>query len=93
MVRVRIQKIIWSEFTKKHIKKHGVSVDEAENVIHSDAYRLEGYSGRKILVNKVGKRILSVVVEMTGNKLVVVTARDADKQERQGFYEKTKNGS
>lgn len=86
MVRVRIQKIIWDEFTRNHIKKHKVTVNETEKVIYSDAYIFEGHSGKKILVNRVGTRIISVVVKMTGNKLTVVTARDSDSAERKGLY-------
>lgn len=93
MVIVRIQKIIWTEEIISHIKKHNVTVKEAEEVITSDSYVLEGHSGKKILVSRVGSRILSVVTEMTGNKLKVKTARDSDKHERQGYYEfeKSKN--
>lgn len=90
MVRVRIQKVIWDEYTRHHIKKHRVTVDEAEKVIYSDAYIIEGHSGKKILVNRVGSRIISVVVMMTGNKLLAVTARDSDREERKGFYEHEK---
>lgn len=93
MVIVRIQKIVWNEFTLKHINKHCVSIEEAERVIRSDALSLEGHSGKRILVNKVGKRIISVIVKIEGNKLTVVTARDADKAERQGHYEKIKKTS
>lgn len=87
MVIVRVQKIIWGEGVEVHIREHKVSVKEAEEVIRSDAYILGGHSGRKILINRVGQRIISVVVEMTGNKLKVKTARDSDKEEREGFYE------
>lgn len=93
MVIVRVQKIIWGEFTLGHIKKHRVTTEEAENVIRSDALSLEGHSGKRILVNKVGERIISVVVKIDGNKLTVITARDADKTERRGHYEKIKETS
>lgn len=93
MVIVRIQKIIWGKFTAEHIKKHGVTPQQAEKVIYSNAVTLEGHSGKKILVNKVGERILSVIVKMAGNKLTVVTARDADKTERREYYEKIKKTS
>lgn len=94
MVRVRIRKIEWG-YSPEHFKKHTVSTGEVESVIFSDAHIVEGHSGRKILVNKVQERIISVVVWMTGNKLYVITARDANKNERRGFYEfkKTKTNS
>lgn len=87
MVKVRIQKIIWGEKIVRHIEKHKVTVVETEKVINSDAMILEGHSGRKILVNRVDERILSVVVTMKGNKLEVITTRDSDKEERAKFYE------
>ena len=91
MVVVRIQKIIWDEFTIDHIKKHRVTVSEVEKVIYSDAYEIDGHSGKKILVNRVRLRIISVVVLMKGNKLTIVTARDSNKDERKGLYEHEKN--
>ncbi len=95
MTVVRIQKIIWSEFTVGHIKKHEVTVEEAELVIKSDALSLEGHNGKRILVNKVNSRIIAVIVKMIGNKLYVATARDASDKERKDFYEykKIKTGT
>lgn len=90
MARVRIQKIFWGN-TEEHFKKHEVTLKEAENVISSDAYIVEGHSGRKILINRVGKRIIAVAVRMVGNKLYVATARDASEKERKGFYDYEKN--
>lgn len=91
MTSVRIQKIIVSKGIEEHIGKHQVTLEEANEVIHSDVFIIEGHSGRKILVSKVGRRILSVIVEMTGNKLKIKTARDANKIERGGYYEFEKN--
>ncbi len=96
MVIVRIQKLILSQHAQEHAKKkHNVSVSEIESVIYSDAYEIEGYSGRKILINRVGPKIIAVIVKMEGNKLAVFTARDASDRERQGLYkyEKSKTGS
>lgn len=87
MVIVRIRKIIWAEGIEDHIQKHKISVKEAEQVINADSHILEGHTGRKILVNRVGTRIVSVIVLIVGNKLYVVTARDADSRERKEFYE------
>lgn len=95
MTIVRIQKIIWNERTREHVSKHRVTLDEAKSVINSDALIIDGHSGKKILVNRTGRRILSIIVKMQGNKLEIVTARDASDKERQGLYEyeKTKTGS
>ncbi|MCL5432424.1 MAG: hypothetical protein M1484_05065 [Patescibacteria group bacterium] len=71
----------------EHIGLHRVAIEEVKTVINSDALILEGHSRRKILVGRVGRRILSVIVEMTGNKLKLKTARDADEKERKTFYE------
>jgi len=87
MVRVRIQKIIWDKYNTEHIKKHGVTVEEVEKIIRSDVHIKEGYSGKKILISRVGSRLLAVVGTMKVNKIYVVTARDASSKERQEFYE------
>ncbi len=87
MTRVRIQKIIWTTGIKEHIAVHKVTLEEAEYVIFSDALILEGHSYRKILVNRLASRIISVIVEIKGNKLKVFTARDASQIERKKYYE------
>lgn len=87
MTVVRIQKIIWGKGIPEHISKHAVTTDETEIVIRSDALILEGHSKRKILVNRLASRIISVIVEIKGNKLKVFTARDASQIERNKFYE------
>ena len=91
MVKLRFQKIIWNEYVKKHIKKHGVSIEEVEEVIRSDVLIKERYSGRKILAQRIGTRLLAVIVIMSGNKVFVVTARDANDKERQDYYEDEEN--
>ncbi len=91
MTVVRVQKIIWGKGVEEHIREHIVTANEVESVIRSDALILEGHSRRKIIVNRVGTRILSVIVEMSGNKLKIKTARDADKEERKELYEYEKS--
>ena len=91
MVIIRIQKIIWDKYNTEHIKKHGVTIDEAESVIKSDVFIKEGHSGKKILIKKVRQRILAVIGTIKTNKIYVVTARDASSKERQDYYEYKKN--
>lgn len=91
MVKVRIQKIIWDKYNTEHIKKHGVTVEEVEKVIASDVNISEGHSGKKILVSRIELRLLAVIGSMKGNKIYIVTARDASKEERQKFYEYEQN--
>lgn len=91
MVVVRIQKIIWDKHNTKHIKKHCVSIEEIETIIKADVFIKEGYSGKKLLIGRVGSRILTVIGTMKINKIYVVTARDASFKERHDFYEYEKN--
>lgn len=91
MVTVRIQKIIWDKYNTEHIKKHDVTVEEVGNIIKSDVFIKEGYLGKKILIGRVGSRLLAVIGTIKINRIYVVTARDASPKERLDYYEYEKN--
>lgn len=94
MTKIKIKKLTWQSWNKEHIKKHNVSVEEVEMAAKNMVAHKKGYLGRYIAIGRSGIRILAVIVnrEKTG-QYVVVTARDASKEERKKVYEKEKNWS
>lgn len=91
MTSININELIWDSFNKEHIKKHKVTITEAEEtIVHIKAHR-KGYGNRIILIGRSGKRIISIIVaKEKDKKYYIVTARDADTKERKIVYEKEK---
>ena len=91
MTKIRIEQLIWDEFNTEHIKKHHVTKEVVEEAIQNINTHKEGYSGRIILIGRVGKRILAILVAPEENKKYYpVTVRDADKKERKLLYDNEK---
>lgn len=91
MVKIKIEQLIWDNWNKEHIKKHTVTIAEAEEAIQKVNAHRKGYSGRIILIGRSGKRILAILVAPEENKKYYpVTVRDADKKERKLLYENEK---
>lgn len=92
MTRIVIKKLIWDEWNREHIKKHNVTVGEAEEAVANLVAHRRGKKGRFIAIGRSGSRIISVLVgrEKTGI-YYVATARDSDKRERRIVYDKEKN--
>ena len=82
---------MWDAWNLEHIKKHAVDKEEAEAAIKNLCYHKKAHSGRYLLVGRSGKRILAVVLKKEKQTVYyLVTARDADKKERERLYEKEK---
>ncbi len=94
MTRIKIKKLTWQDWNREHIKKHGVSVEEVETAAKNMVAHKKGYLGRYVAIGRSGARILAIIVnkEKAGYYLVV-TARDASKEERKKVYEKEKSRS
>lgn len=87
MSKIKIERLVWDEWNKEHIKKHQVTQQEIEEAILKIVAHRKGYSGRTILIGRSGKRIVSIIVSKERrNAYYVVTARDADKKERRLVY-------
>lgn len=92
MTRIAVKNLIWNTWNKEHIKKHNVTLEEAETAAKNLIVHKRGYKGRYVLTGRTGTRILSIiVVREKAKKYLVVTARDADKNERRSVYAKEKN--
>lgn len=85
---IRVDRLIWDEGNIAHIARHEVTQAEVEEVCHNNPTQLTGHSGRIMLVGPTNTgRAVSVVLEPEVGKYTwyPVTARSADKKERQ-FY-------
>lgn len=89
MTRVTVKQLIWDAWNLEHIKKHRLTVNEVEVATVNSLAQKKGKKGRYIIIGRSGKRIVSVAVSRKGTGIYyVVTARDADKRERNILYEK-----
>ena len=78
-------------------EKHGVSFTEAE-LAFEDFYAIEEYDGehssadesRYKMLAMAGEKILLVVYTMRGENFRIISARDAEKYERE-FYERQRS--
>ena len=84
---LEIEKLIWDNWNKNHIARHGVSSDEVEEACHIPHAIRETYKNRLMLIGITKKnRILAIVLEKEAEKsYYVVTARTANRKEQQIF--------
>ena len=87
-----MSKSIWDEWNKKHINKHKVTVNEAEEVYKSTKITKQSYLERTLILGKTKEnRYLTIVISTEKQKgSYVVSARDMSKYERRYYYEQTK---
>ena len=85
---------IWDSANSSHIALHGISSEEAEQVISNDPLEIErqfrnGEARFVQLGETLSGRVLVVVITPRGDDLRVVTAFPADRQWRK-FYSEQK---
>lgn len=91
MTRIKIKELIWDEYNVKHIKKHSVSVDEAEEAVRNVIAHKVGKKGRYIAMGRSRTRLISLIVRrVSSGAYYPVSARDSSKKERREIYEKEK---
>lgn len=91
MTRILVKKLIWDKWNIEHIKKHGITVEEVENISRNIIAHKKAKQGRYLIIGRAGSRILSVIINRKGVGIYYpVTARDAAKKERRSAYEKEK---
>ena len=89
MTKVIIRELVFDEYNLAHIKKHGVTREEMEEVGKNFLYHRKTHTGRYLAVGRAGLRIITLVIRRESQgKYYVVTARDASKKERRDVYEK-----
>ncbi len=91
MTRIIIKELIWDTYNIEHIKKHNVTIIEAEVAAKNLIAHKIGKKERYIAIGRSGTRIISVVVRrVRAGVYYPVTVRDSDKKERRLLYEKEK---
>lgn len=89
MTRIVIKKLVWDAYNIEHIKKHNVTVDEAEEAVKNFVSHKKGERGRYIAIGRSGSRLISLIVRRESiGVYYLVTARDSSKKERKEIYEK-----
>lgn len=91
MTRIVVKKLVWDSYNVEHIKKHGVTVGEVEEVAKNIITHKKAKLGRYLIIGRVGGRIISVAVsKQKAGVYYPATARDSAKKERKIVYEKEK---
>ena len=88
--------LVWDEWNKKHIERHGVFPYEVEAVCKGISLWLEAKKNRLMVIGRTqADRILAVILDETADSgfYYVVTARPADKKERNQYSEWIKKES
>ena len=62
MTRIRIKELVWDEYNVEHIKKHNVSIAEAEEAVKNLKAHKAGKKGRYIAIGRSGTRLISLIV-------------------------------
>ena len=89
MTRIRVKTIIWDDWNREHIKKHSVSISEAEGVGRKIIYHRKTDKNRYLAVGRSGNRIITLIIRrLEPTTYFLTTARDASKKERKIVYEK-----
>ena len=83
-----MEKLIWDDWNKNHIKKHNVIIDEVEEIYKKWDFKHESYLGRKEYFGTTKRgRMLVIVVSYKGiRKPYVVSTRDMSRKERRKYY-------
>ena len=91
MTRIVVKKLIWDIYNTEHIKKHKVVSKEVIEAAKKLLYHRKTYNNRYLAVGRSGKRLITFIIRRVApTEYYLVTARDSDKIERKGAYEKEK---
>lgn len=91
MTRIVIKKLVWDDWNRKHIEKHGVSQEEIEIAGNKSIYHKRTYKERYLVIGRSGRRLITIVLKrIDSDTYYLITARDASKKERKIAYEKEK---
>ena len=86
------KKLLWDEWNKEHIKKHGVTIVEIEEVWRSKTIEYDSYLERKVILGKTkDERLLTIIISVTNDqRYYVISSRDMSKKERRIYYDSQK---
>jgi len=81
-----IRALIWDEWNRDHIQKHGITVDEVEEVIANRRVAFASYKNRLVVIGPNNQGQIRVVVAGpapgTDDDYYVFSARPASRKER-----------
>lgn len=91
MTRIIIKELVWDAYNTEHIKKHNITICEAEEAVKNFISHKKGKKGRYLAIGKSGSKLISLIVRRESiGVYYLVTARDSSKKERKEIYEKEK---
>lgn len=84
---LRVAELIWDEWNEDHIANHGVSRHEIEELAWNRPFatRARGGSYRLIGQSDSGRFLTVFISPRGGRRFYVVTARDAESEERRAY--------
>ena len=88
---MRIDELIWDDWNEEHVGRHGVSAEEAEEVVFdpgSAFFRTSRAGVTRYLVlgpTEAGRYLFVVLEPVSGRRAYVVTARDMTDGEKGRF--------
>ncbi len=86
--------LVWNEWNREHIKKHSITVAEAEEAYNNEIGRSESYEKRQSIygITLQGRPITVVVSYAKQKGPYVLSVRPMSKKERRDYlYESQKN--
>jgi uncharacterized DUF497 family protein len=86
-----MKELIWDDWNKNHIKKHSVTIDEAEEIYKNKKLEIDSYLDRKKLygITKKGRMMIIIVSYVKNKNPYIFSARDMSRKERREYYEQT----
>lgn len=89
---IQIRKLVWTDGNIDHIARHNVTKEEVEEVCHGNYVIGEANHGRLMIIGSTQRgRALAVILDREEEEQIwyPVTARSADRKERQRYVEET----
>ena len=82
-----VERLMWNDQNIAHIARHEVTTAEVEEVCHGAYEVFQTYAGRLTIVGSTssGRMLFIVVVPKGGGDYLPITARVADRKERQRY--------
>lgn len=89
MTRIIVKTLLWDDWNREHIRKHKVSIEEVEVVAKNIIWHKRTHNMRYLATGRSGTRIVSIIIRRKEKTTYyLVTARDANKEERKKLYER-----
>lgn len=89
MTRIKVKSLVWDEWNIRHIKKHGIDIEEVEKAGKNLIYHRKTYRNRYLVIGRSKSRSITLILNRKrAGTYYVVTARDASRKERRKINEK-----